>query len=103
MAYTYRGIACLKNPIDLALYLLLSGISEAIIAFAARPDAGWGWLLFNAIVSIALGGLMFSEFPVKGVLAIGILLGFKLLFTGFMMITLAFTVRKAIKGGEAPG
>ena len=94
-------VAIASLVLFLALYLLLSGISEAIIAFAARPEPGWGWLLFNALVSIVLGGLMFTQFPVTGALAIGFLLGFKLLFTGFMMVTLAFTVRKALKGETA--
>lgn len=100
------AVAVASLVLFLALYLLLSGISEVVIALAARPADGWGWLLFNAIVSIVLGGLMFTQFPVTGAMAIGFLLGFKLLFTGLMMLMLAMTVRKALKGapaGEASG
>ena len=93
-------VAVASLVIFLALYLLLSGVSEAIIAFAARPQDGWGWLLFNAIASIALGALMFTQFPVAGAMAIGILLGIKLFVTGFMMLMLAMTVRRALK--DAP-
>jgi uncharacterized membrane protein HdeD (DUF308 family) len=91
------AVAIASLVMFLALYLLISGITEVFVAFAARPARGWGWLLFNAVISIALGGLMFTQFPVTGALAIGILLGFKLLFTGFMTLMIAMTVRKALK------
>ncbi|MEE4174116.1 MAG: DUF308 domain-containing protein [Xanthomonadales bacterium] len=91
------GVAVATLVLFLAIYLLLSGISEVIIALSARPADGWGWLLLNAIASILLGGLMFTQFPVAGAMAIGILLGLKLLFTGLMMVMIATTVRKATK------
>ena len=103
------GVYMILNPevaiatlvMFMAIYLLLSGISEAIIAFAARPEEGWGWLLFSAITSILLGGLMFTQFPVAGAMAIGILLGLKLLFTGLMMLMIGMKVRKVTKRVEA--
>lgn len=91
------GVALATLVLFMAIYLLLSGVSEAILAFSARPEPGWGWLLFNAVTSLLLGGLMFTQFPVAGALAIGILLGLKLLFTGLMMIMIAVSVRKATK------
>lgn len=91
------GVALASLVMLLAIYLLLTGIAEAITAFAARPASGWGWLLFGAITSIALGGLMFTQFPVAGAMALGFLLGFKLLFSGLTLLMLALTVRKATK------
>lgn len=91
------GVAIASLVMFLALYLLLSGVSEAVLAFAARPEAGWGWLLFNAVVSILLGAVMFFQFPLTGAIALGLLLGFKLLATGLVTVVLSMTVRKALK------
>jgi uncharacterized membrane protein HdeD (DUF308 family) len=81
----------------MAIYLVVSGIGEAIMAFSARPEDGWGWVLFSAVTSILLGGLMFTQFPVAGAMAIGILLGLKLLFFGLMLVMISFKVRKVTK------
>jgi uncharacterized membrane protein HdeD (DUF308 family) len=91
------GVAIASLVMFLAIYLVVSGIGEAIMAFSARPEDGWGWLLFSALTSILLGGLMFTQFPVAGAMAIGILLGLKLLFFGLMLVMIGFRVRKVTK------
>jgi uncharacterized membrane protein HdeD (DUF308 family) len=90
------GVTLASLVLLLAIYLILSGVSEAILAFAARPQAGWGWALFSAIVSFALGIMIWAQFPITGALAIGILLGIKLLFSGLTLLMTGVAVRKAI-------
>jgi uncharacterized membrane protein HdeD (DUF308 family) len=90
------GIAVLSNPlmasgiltIVLAVYLFVDGFTEIITYFALPSRSGKGWLLLSGLVSIVLGGLIYAQFPVSGVLAIGIFLGIKLLFVGITMLTL---------------
>jgi len=41
-----------------------------------------GWLLFDAIVTIILGIMIFTGFPLAGTVAIGVFLGIKLVFVG---------------------
>ena len=94
------GVAIATLVLFMAIYLVVSGISEAIMAFSARPEDGWGWVLFSAVTSILLGGLMFTQFPVAGAMAIGILLGLKLLFFGLMLVMISFKVRKVTKRVE---
>lgn len=72
----------------LAVFFLADGIFEIVAAFKVKPGKGWGWLLFGGIVSIILAGLIFWQWPLSGVWAIGILVGVKLLFAGFAMIAL---------------
>ena len=88
------GIALLANPlfgsavltIMLALYFILDGISEVVAGIKLRPGSGWGWMLFGGIVSIWLGIMIWGQFPLSGVWAIGILLGIKLFFVGLIMV-----------------
>jgi uncharacterized membrane protein HdeD (DUF308 family) len=99
------GIALLANPllaagvmtILLAIYFVADGIAE-IAAGIGRS----GWLVFAGIVSILLGIMLWRQFPLGGVLAIGILFGIKLFMVGLIMITggsalrsLAARVKKA--------
>lgn len=91
------GVALASLVMLLAIYLVLSGIAEMILALAARPAEGWGWALVNAIVSFLLGIMIWSQFPLAGALAIGIVLGLKMLFSGLMLLSIGLTVRKAAK------
>ena len=89
------GAALLANPlfaatlltILLVIYFLASGIVELASAFTSRPEAGRGWLLFGGVLSILLGVMMWGQSPFSGVLAVGVLLGVKLIMAGLIMIT----------------
>ncbi|MGD8377262.1 MAG: DUF308 domain-containing protein [Acidobacteriota bacterium] len=95
------GLALLTDPIlasglltvALAVYLVVDGVFELAVAFRLPSGAGRGWMGFGGIISILLGIMIWSQFPLSGPLAIGILLGVKLLFVGLMMITTGSTVR----------
>jgi len=99
------GIALVANPlfasgvltIMLAVYFIVDGIAEIAAAMRLRPGAGWGWMLFGGIVSIWLGILIWGQFPLSGVWAIGILLGIKLFFVGLIMVMGGSAVRTMAK------
>ena len=87
------GIALVANPlfasgvltVILAVYFIFDGISEIVGGIRLRPEAGWGWMLVGGIVSVLLGIMIWAQFPLSGVWAIGILLGIKLFFVGLIM------------------
>ena len=72
----------------LAGYFIAMGIIEIIGAFGARPAAGWGWLLFDGIVSFVLGVMIWSQFPISGVWALGTLVGIRLIMSGWTLIAI---------------
>ena len=78
----------------LAIYFLVDGISEIIAAFKIKPDQGWGWLLFNGIVAVLLGLMIWRQWPVSGAWAIGLLVGIHILITGWSMIILGTGARR---------
>jgi len=98
-------IVLLANPLFasavltmvLAFYLFLDGAAEIVAALNRRPETGWGWLLFGGIVSILLGIMIWRQYPLSGMWAIGVLLGVKLLFIGLGILTLGSKVRAAAK------
>jgi uncharacterized membrane protein HdeD (DUF308 family) len=78
----------------LAIYFLVDGISEIIAAFRIKPDQGWGWVLFNGIIAVLLGFMIWRQWPVSGAWAIGLLVGIHILLTGWSMIILGTGARR---------
>jgi uncharacterized membrane protein HdeD (DUF308 family) len=79
----------------LAAYFVVTGIFELISAFHIRPAGGWGLMLFNGIVTLLLGIMIWSQFPLSGAWAVGILFGIKLIMSGWALIFIGRTVRGA--------
>jgi uncharacterized membrane protein HdeD (DUF308 family) len=79
----------------LAAYFVVDGVVEIVAAFRARPRRGWGWLLFGGIASLLLGILIYEQWPISGVWAVGVLVGIRLLFAGWGMIGLGAVVGHA--------
>jgi uncharacterized membrane protein HdeD (DUF308 family) len=85
----------------LAAFFFADGIIEAIYAFQLRPVKGWGWMLYSGIVSGLLGFLIMYQWPVSGRWAIGVLVGVRLLFTGWSVIALGFAARGVVEDVES--
>jgi uncharacterized membrane protein HdeD (DUF308 family) len=81
----------------LAIYFIVTGIFELVGAFQIRPAEGWGMMLFNGIVTLLLGIMIWSQFPLSGAWAVGILFGVKLLLSGASLIVIGRSVRGAAK------
>ena len=89
------GLAMVTHPrfasgvltVILTLYFLVDGAAELAIGYLMRPAKGSGWLIFAGMVSVLLGLMIWSQFPLSGAWAVGILLGIKLLFIGLITIT----------------
>ena len=96
------GLMVLANPLFglgmltlmLAGYFIVDGIFEIMGAFQVKPAKGWGFLLFGGLVSLALGIMIWRQFPVSGAWAVGILVGVKLLFAGLSMVFVGSAVRE---------
>ena len=99
----FCGITLLANPllasgvltIVLAIYLIVDGVAEIGTALGLPRGSGRAWLLFGGIFSILLGIMIWRQFPLSGVWAIGVLLGIKLLLGGMIMVAAGSTVRAA--------
>ncbi len=91
------GLGLATFTLLIAGYLLVDGIAGGALAFRVRPNDGWGWMLFSAAMSVLLGILLISGWPLSGIWAIGTLVGVNLLFAGFSMISLGSAVRRRIK------
>ena len=97
------GGAMIANPLLhlgfltllMAGYFLVQGILEVVYAFRLKPDAGWGMVLFSGIISAMLGLMIWRQWPLSGAWAIGVLVGVKLVFFGFAIVSLGSAARVA--------
>ena len=91
------GLGLATLTLLLGGYLVVDGISGAILAFHVRPEKGWGWMLFSAVMGVLLGFLLLREWPLSGLWAIGTLVGVNLLFAGFSFISVGSAARSLAK------
>jgi uncharacterized membrane protein HdeD (DUF308 family) len=102
LAYLFAAFYILDHPgrglltltLVLAFYLFFEGIFEAIIYSRLRHLPGSGWFLFDAIVTIILGVMIFRSWPFSSVWAVGTLIGISILFSGITRLSYAFAGRR---------
>jgi len=96
------GIGVLAHPLLglkfltllLAIYFIVEGIWKIIGSFGLRSVSGWPLMTLSGIVSLLLGIIIYRQWPVSGLWAVGLLVGIDFLMTGASMIALAITVRR---------
>ena len=90
--FPLSGVAALTVFVGV-LFLIYGGIGMAT-AFQLRPLEGWGWFLFDAIVTILVGILILAKWPSSSVWALGTLIGVAVLMAGIARIAIAARIRK---------
>lgn len=83
----------------MAMFFVFEGVWKIIMSLGIRPANGWSRILFSGLISLLLGGLIWSQWPVSGTWAVGTLVGVDFLLTGFFLISLANQSRG---GGSGP-
>jgi uncharacterized membrane protein HdeD (DUF308 family) len=104
IAYIVAGIYLILHPgygllsltLILAFYLFFEGIFEIILAFQLRPHTGWGWTLFDGIITLILAFMIWKSWPFSSVWVIGTLVGISMLFSGFSRLMLSLSAKRII-------
>lgn len=98
--YTVVGFVLITHPtasavaitLLLAAFYCVSGVFKIVISLFT-PVIQWGWLLFSGIVSLALGLLIWAEWPTIGLWLIGVFIGIDLIITGWFWIMLSLVAK----------
>jgi uncharacterized membrane protein HdeD (DUF308 family) len=75
---TFAGLAIL-----LGFSWMLSGASEAIEAVRHREETDWHWSLADGLVSLLLGVAIAIQWPISGIVSIGLYVGLRFLSVGW--------------------
>jgi uncharacterized membrane protein HdeD (DUF308 family) len=96
------GLLFLTRPIiaELALTLLVAllfvvgGLFRVNIALLWRFPA-WGWVVYDGVLSLVLGFVIWIAWPESALWVIGVLVGIDLLFKGWSCLMFALAARTA--------
>ena len=102
LLYIVAGVFILTHPaggllaltLIIASFLLVYGVVALVLAFQMRPHTGWGWVLFDAIVTILLGALIWAHWPINSEWVVGTLVGISFIASGVSRLMLSLAVRK---------
>lgn len=95
------GLILLLHPVAgaaalgliLAVYFLFDGFAGVGSALEMRPHRGWGWLMFNGVLSLLLAAVFILGWPFTSVWLIGLFIGISLFFDGLTLLMLGLAAR----------
>lgn len=77
----------------LIVFFVVDGLWKIIASFRYMSSPGWLWLLASGALSLLLGLLIWRQWPVSGLWAVGVLIGINLLSTGTALVALAGSLK----------
>lgn len=99
------GVMLLGSPMTGAVsltivlvgFFIIEGAVTIMFALDHRRvlSGQWGWMLVSGLVDLVLGAMIFSGLPSTAAWAIGLLVGFNMVFGGLALMAMALTARKA--------
>lgn len=100
---TVAGLYLVTQPLQglvdltivLMIFFVVAGVFELVASLQLRPTAGWGWMAFNGVVTLALGIMIWRQFPVSGSWAVGLLFGIRMLLSGWTLVAIGTALRRA--------
>jgi uncharacterized membrane protein HdeD (DUF308 family) len=99
--YVAAGVIIISDPVEaaiiytllLAMFFFVEGLFRIISALTGRFRQR-GWMLVNGIVTLILGVLIWRQWPLSGLYAVGMLLGVNLVFSGVSYVGLGLAARR---------
>jgi uncharacterized membrane protein HdeD (DUF308 family) len=108
--YVIAGWVVVTSPISaklvltlvLSMFLIVEGIAKAVRALQHKDTPAWGWLLFDGIVSLILGIIIWRGWPGTAFWVLGIFVGIELVLNGSSLMVLGMSAGRAAKAPAAP-
>ena len=70
------------------VYFVVDGVAAILFALRLPPAAGGGSVILSGIVSLAIGIMIWRDWPLPGEQMLGIYIGAKLLVDGIVMLVI---------------
>ncbi|HEB81890.1 MAG TPA: hypothetical protein ENJ11_03400 [Gammaproteobacteria bacterium] len=78
----------------LSMYLFLDAFGSFAMAQDIHPARGWGWMVFNGLVSLLLALLFLVGWPQTTMWLVGIYISISLIFDGGALIAIGMAMKK---------
>lgn len=94
------GLMILFHPVQaavaltflIAMFLMIGGTFRIITALSVR-HGHWVWLLLNGVVTLALGVMIWKQWPLSGEWVIGLFVGIDMVFYGWSLVMLGLAAK----------
>ena len=106
--YVITGIMLFARPLTgvitltllLGSFLLTEGVFNLFLAFRLRPQQNWLYVLGDGIITLALGAMIWAQWPFNAPWLIGTFVGASLLVSGFSRIMLSLNGLNSTKPSD---
>jgi len=110
LLYIVAGFFMVEEPLAaaasltllIAAFLLMGGIFRIVVALSGHLEH-WGWVLLNGVITVALGVMIWRQWPSSATWVIGLFIGIELIFYGWSQVMLALIARGAVAPAEPIG
>jgi uncharacterized membrane protein HdeD (DUF308 family) len=101
--YLIVGLYFLLHPLlgvaaftfALAIFFVVEGVFDLVAYFQGRHVPGSGWILFDGIITLLLGLLVWRQWPSSSLWVIGTLVGISMIMTGTTRLMLGMAAKRA--------
>jgi uncharacterized membrane protein HdeD (DUF308 family) len=101
--YLIVGLYFLLHPLigvaaftfALAIFFVVEGVFDLVAYFQGRHVPGSGWILFDGIITLVLGLLVWRQWPSSSLWVIGTLVGISMIMTGTTRLMLGMAAKRA--------
>ena len=102
LLYLVVGLSFIIHPLNgvagltlvLGIFLIIEGVFDLIAYFQNRSAAGSGWVLFDGIVTLILGIMVWRHWPASSLWVIGTLVGISMIMTGWTRLMISLAARR---------
>ena len=74
--------------------LVASGIMRIILGFSMTGGTPWIWVVLSGIVTLLVGLIILSHWPVSSLFVLGLFLGIDLVFAGASWIAIGWALKR---------
>jgi uncharacterized membrane protein HdeD (DUF308 family) len=95
------GNALIAMTLLLACGLMVSGLFR-VIGSIMYQFPHWGWVFMGGLIDLALGVLIWLQWPVSGLWVIGLFVGISMIYNGWTWIWLGLALKKRSNRLDVP-
>jgi uncharacterized membrane protein HdeD (DUF308 family) len=93
LVVNHPGEAAIVYTLLIAVLLFVQGLFRILGAVAGQFH-NWGWVFLSGCITLALGAMIWRQWPLSGLWVIGLFVGIEMLFSGWALLMLGLAARR---------
>ncbi len=78
----------------LGVFLFAEGVTDVIAYFSTRKTGSSIWVLLDGVITLALGFMIWNQWPVNSLWVVGTLVGISMIMSGVTRFMMALAIRR---------